>query len=290
MPVMDGHQATLALRRMPRFAELPILAMTAHAMQDEAARCLEEGMNAHLTKPIDMQALTSSLARWGNVPAQTGAAAQTEPAPLPAAAAALPALTIPGIDVAQGLVNCAGKLELYTTLLRHFSVSLQATPQRVRQALADTDCTTARRAAHTLKGVALNLGAAPCAKSWEAIESLLKDQAGLTVLEIPLAEAEQEAIELARHILAVLGNPPRASAPESVKELKQLADICAQLAALLAQNNGQAQVLLQEHAALLAGGLGDGFGLLQQKVEQFDYEEALQALHQAAKVRGVQLA
>jgi signal transduction histidine kinase/CheY-like chemotaxis protein len=64
MPIMDGHQATLALRRQERFINLPIIAMTAHASAAEGARCLAEGMNEHLTKPIDPQALYQCLLRW----------------------------------------------------------------------------------------------------------------------------------------------------------------------------------------------------------------------------------
>ena len=53
MPEMDGHEATLTIRADSRFNELPIIAMTAHALQDERALCLSEGMNDHLAKPID---------------------------------------------------------------------------------------------------------------------------------------------------------------------------------------------------------------------------------------------
>ena len=279
MPVMDGHQATLALRRMPRFAQLPILAMTAHAMQHDAARCIAEGMNAHLSKPIDMEVLTSELARWGNVPAQKVALVSQ---------AAPTAPSIAGIDVAQGLVHCAGKLALYLDLLRHFSAALQSTPNSLRQALAAEDFSTARRAAHTLKGVAANLGANACAQAWAAIEALLKDSCGQAQFEVHLAAVEREATVLAQHILAVLGSTVQA-APVSPIAPSQVAGICAQLAALLEQNNSQAQVLVQQHATLLAAGLGPGFSLLRQQVEQFEYEEALQALRQAASELGLNL-
>jgi len=288
MPVMDGHQATLALRSMPRFAALPILAMTAHVMKDEAARVLEEGMNAHLSKPIDMEALTSSLARWGNVPAQRVDGVSAAAAAVKAPAVPVP-LSIPGIDVAQGLVHCAGKRDLYTALLLHFSASLQATPGALRAALASQDYTSARRCAHSLKGVAANLGAVDCSQQWAEIEALLKDGVGLATVEIPLARAEQEATDMARYILEALGSGARQPLPLVTVDRRELAAICAQLAALLAQNNGQAQVLVQEYGALLAAGLGSGFALCSQKVEQFEYEEALQALHQAAGNQGLKL-
>ncbi len=61
MPEMDGHTATRLLRADPRFNDLPIVAMTAHALVEERQRCLEAGMNDHVTKPIDPDAL---FAAW----------------------------------------------------------------------------------------------------------------------------------------------------------------------------------------------------------------------------------
>ena len=64
MPEMDGYEATRLLRADPRFHELPILAMTAHALVEERERCLAAGMNDHVTKPIDPDALFAALTRW----------------------------------------------------------------------------------------------------------------------------------------------------------------------------------------------------------------------------------
>ena len=64
MPVMDGHEATRLLRADNRFSELPIIAVTSHALSGVQARCLEEGMQDFVTKPIDPQRLYSVLSRW----------------------------------------------------------------------------------------------------------------------------------------------------------------------------------------------------------------------------------
>ena len=61
MPHLDGYDATERLRCQQRFAHLPILAMTAHAMPEERERCLAIGMNDHLAKPIDPTALAATL-------------------------------------------------------------------------------------------------------------------------------------------------------------------------------------------------------------------------------------
>jgi CheY-like chemotaxis protein len=64
MPEMDGLEATRLIRRQVDATQLPIIAMTAHAMETERQLCLEAGMNDHLTKPVDPKALTKTLGRW----------------------------------------------------------------------------------------------------------------------------------------------------------------------------------------------------------------------------------
>ena len=68
MPVMDGYEATRQMRADPALNDLPILAMTAHAMLQERERCLALGMNDYLTKPIDPATLASTLAKWVRSP------------------------------------------------------------------------------------------------------------------------------------------------------------------------------------------------------------------------------
>ena len=64
MPGMDGHEATRQIRRNPRFARLPIIAVTARAMKDDQDRCLEAGANDYLAKPIDLDRLLSLMRVW----------------------------------------------------------------------------------------------------------------------------------------------------------------------------------------------------------------------------------
>ncbi len=64
MPEMDGITATKKIRAMPRFKNLPILAMTAHAMSGDRELSLKAGMNDHINKPINLKELFSSLAKW----------------------------------------------------------------------------------------------------------------------------------------------------------------------------------------------------------------------------------
>jgi signal transduction histidine kinase/CheY-like chemotaxis protein len=64
MPLMDGYEATRTIRADKRFRALPIIAMTANVMAGDRERCLEAGMNDHLTKPVDTEMLFATLAKW----------------------------------------------------------------------------------------------------------------------------------------------------------------------------------------------------------------------------------
>jgi CheY-like chemotaxis protein len=64
MPVMDGYAATRALRRQPRLQSLPVIAMTANAMVGDREAALAAGMDDHIAKPIDVEAMFATLARW----------------------------------------------------------------------------------------------------------------------------------------------------------------------------------------------------------------------------------
>ena len=61
MPVMDGYEATKKIRQMPDAQQVPIIAITAHAMQGDREACLEAGMNAYITKPVDSDHLVEAI-------------------------------------------------------------------------------------------------------------------------------------------------------------------------------------------------------------------------------------
>ena len=155
MPEMDGYQATAKLRSDSRLAALPIIAMTAHATVEERQRCLAAGMNDHVAKPIDPAALFETVGRFYK-PAE-GAPAPDQPSS-PAPQEALP--SIAGLDTNDGLARVGGNRKLYVKILRQFAEQQGPALDQVADALATGDHALAERLAHTLKGVAGNIGAA----------------------------------------------------------------------------------------------------------------------------------
>jgi PAS domain S-box-containing protein len=184
MPVMDGFEATRQIRAQPRFAQLPILAMTANAMSGDRERCLEAGMNEHISKPINQELLALMLAQW-IVPAPGSEAA---------AAKALggdgEALRRAGIDVAAGLARLHGNDTGYLKLLHQVRDTQADAPAQVRAALAAGERERARRLLHNLKGLASNLGARALAgAAAQAVDALTAGGDGaeeLAQLEAPL--------------------------------------------------------------------------------------------------------
>jgi two-component system, sensor histidine kinase and response regulator len=199
MPVMDGLTATRELRRIASLRDLPIVAMTANAMEQDRRRCIDAGMNDFLAKPIDPQDMVATMVRWirGSPRAGTGAV----PAPAPTMAAATPPASsvdlprVAGLDTKLGLSRMMGKKPLYLRMLRRYVESQKDTGVQIRSALAANDRSTAERLAHTLKGVSGNIGASDLQSLADALEDAMRQgQYGgevmlrLAQLEAPLAQ------------------------------------------------------------------------------------------------------
>ena len=122
MPVMDGITATKAIRSNPRFDSVPIIAMTANAMDRDRELCLAAGMNDHLAKPIDPDKLFSALLQWirpraASVSAFASTSTVSSPVSIPASAD----LVIPGIDAETAIRRTGGSRKRYESLLHRFA-------------------------------------------------------------------------------------------------------------------------------------------------------------------------
>ena len=150
MPVMDGYAATRALRLRPALRTLPVIAMTANAMVGDREAVLAAGMNDHIAKPIVIDEMFATLAKWVK-PTRSPAAGGDRPASDTAHAPS-------GIDTRAGLDNVGGDDALYRRMLGLFRDSETDFAQRFRAAHAAGDSTAAMRAAHDLKSEAGTLG------------------------------------------------------------------------------------------------------------------------------------
>jgi two-component system, sensor histidine kinase and response regulator len=190
MPVMDGVTATREIRKLPAFANLPIVAMTANAMEQDRRKCRDAGMNDFLVKPIDPQEMMSILLRWGRQLRASVEAAAVQQPQLPRPGNASQAVAeafdgIEGLDTALGLSRMLGKKSLYAAMLRRYLAGQQQVVGEIRQALALGDTATAERIAHTTKAVSGNVGATVIQERAAALEAAIGehgDPAGLARL------------------------------------------------------------------------------------------------------------
>jgi polar amino acid transport system substrate-binding protein len=172
MPVMDGYTATRQLRKDEKYASLPIIAMTANAMTGDREKCIDAGMNDHLSKPINPQEVYKTLAQWieptGNDASQlllNQIETQTDDLPV-----------LPGFDVDSALLRMGGKSSTYRKALKKVATAEADTVERIRQAVNEEDYHSAELIAHTLKGVAGNIGADFVVPSAEKLERMLNQR------------------------------------------------------------------------------------------------------------------
>ena len=172
MPVMDGYDATRLIRENGRFANLPIIAMTAHAMKEEQNRITQAGMDMHITKPIDVRVLLQVMDLFLR-PHVTPAPLLPAPPrdnPVRARQERLP-LHIPGLDVDNALSRLNEKVTLYHKLLVRFVDNWSAVVQDIEEALRSGDVERAVRLAHTVKSSAGTIGAVALAERADELET-----------------------------------------------------------------------------------------------------------------------
>jgi CheY-like chemotaxis protein len=180
MPVMDGYTATREIRKDKHFKDLPIIAMTAHAMAGDEDKSLEAGMNGHVTKPIDPDQLFSTLQRWIKPSEKRVQVEQPEvPVKRPESDKAVPAEdelpgSLSGFDLADGLKRLQGNKKLYRKLLLSFATDYRETAKDIRIALDAKDFEQAHSLVHNLKGLAGNLAATDLQTAAVNLEKLVK--------------------------------------------------------------------------------------------------------------------
>ena len=165
MPVMDGLEATRRIRRLAlteadgrRFADLPIIAMTALAMAHDAERTRAAGMNDHLTKPMAPEALIAALERCIGAPVEAGALAPASRA-RPPVICPPELLALASLDAPEGIRRIGGNVEAYRRQLRRFAESHRAAGAQLLELLRQGDLQGANEMCHALVGVTGNLGA-----------------------------------------------------------------------------------------------------------------------------------
>ncbi|OAM52073.1 hypothetical protein A7981_00855 [Methylovorus sp. MM2] len=284
MPVMDGITATIELRKQPKFASLPIIAMTANVMEQDRQRCDEAGMSDFVAKPIDPDDLFSVLLRW--IKPRNAKTPKKERSRKPKDIS----ITIPvidGLDTELGLKRVLGKAPLYIVLLNKYVVGQSKTAEVIRQSLLAKDIDLAERTAHTAKAVSGNIGATKLQELAGELESMIHKQDSFDAIEskLEIFASMQEAM-----VTAIRLALPNSDEKTILIDEVVLSKVLRSLSAVLADNDSEANDILELNFALLRASTDhERFTALEGAIARFDYETALNHVVQIATLRNIAL-
>ncbi|MDR3479769.1 MAG: response regulator [Burkholderiaceae bacterium] len=200
MPELGGHATARRIRMDHRFAEMPIVAMTAHAAAEVREDCLHSGMQDHLAKPINPDELYRTLARWmkaSQAPQESGPAVEEEAASDDAAQVDDYAdLAAAGFAIVETLDRLGGDTELFRDILGMVPRVAGESMGKFDATLAAGDLEGAEAAAHALRGMASTVGATPLTESAEAVERAMRD-GGASAAQIETFRRSAEAVRRA---------------------------------------------------------------------------------------------
>ena len=164
MPEMDGYTATRLIRKnKAHYRDIPIIAMTAHAMTGDRDKSLDAGMNDHITKPVNAEQLFYTLEKWieferlpgMEVRIQSPVSEKNDKEKI----YVTPGVNIPGVNIREALARIGNNEILYKKLLVNFLQDYSLTANEIEDAINHNDYALAHQHAHTIKGVAGNIGA-----------------------------------------------------------------------------------------------------------------------------------
>jgi CheY-like chemotaxis protein len=274
MPVMDGYEATRKLREQERFKDLPVLAMTANAMAGDREKVLAAGMNDHIAKPINVQEMFTIMARW-IIPAEPMEETVIADPEEVAVEQILPEL--PGVNTAAGLATTQNNHKLYRKLLLKFRSSEADFVDTFRKALTDKDMEAAQRYAHTLKGVAGNIGAEDVQQTAALLETACKDNTVPNEIEQLLENVEAALAPMLAGLSAL--EQPETPTPARTVDPEKRDALLSRLRALLEDDDTDAGEVIEELEPL--AGTENQASVLQQLASamgEYDFDQALTEL------------
>ena len=272
MPVMDGYTACQEIRRQPAFHQLPIIAMTAHVMEEDRQRCLSAGMNDFIPKPIDPEQFFAVLQRWLPHPA-TDTTPDSPGTGLPQPSGFEGILNL---NPELGLEHCGGDRTLYRQHLQQFLEQQRGVSRELQDSLTTGDRSRTEQQLFRLRRGAEQIGAVAIARLAAQMAAQLRLGPSPGLLTSRLVQLNELLRPLVQGLESRLGFGPHQATGQDASEATR---ICQQLQELLADSDSEAVTLFKQHRTLLLHSLGPQLGgRLQAAIENYDFPVAEQLL------------
>lgn len=225
MPVMDGISATKKIRNDLGKIDIPIIAMTANAMEDDKEKCSLAGMNDHLSKPIDPKHLLEMIKKWSNI-SQVVANENLKDLKEPCNLEKL--LHVDGFDAKAGCNRVMGKKKTYIRLLKRFVEEEAFSVDNIENAVVKKDYEKAEYLTHTLKGVTGNIGATRVYELVLDFENTLKNHKDDANLFQKIPELKSVYNKLIRDLDDIMGKDFEDEKIYEVRSPKQMDNLISQ--------------------------------------------------------------
>lgn len=275
MPQMDGYQATKIIRQNIGNNDLPIIAMTAHAMTGDRERCLQAGMNDHISKPLNPAELQEMVAHWlqvskESVPLTSEVTGESEQKEFTDELERLA-----GIHLHNGLNRVSGNIGLYRQLLVNFYLDQKDDLQKLFDCLDKRDWEGASFVVHGVKGAGGTLGAEQLHITAARLEAALRARSDLPskALIDSFEQAFNEVMDGLEQL--VDKHPEEEIVGEGMVEIERLSYLMSSMITQLQEGD----VSASESVSELVGGLADKVDKqtlegLQKCIRFYDFEEA----------------